>query len=63
MGELIVGFLVGMIVGSIGAYMAFIKVLLETKSITELHATENVEEDEDYDEADWWKCGKPNPFG
>jgi|688.fasta_scaffold156317_3 hypothetical protein len=62
MGELIVGFLVGIIVGSIGAYIAFIKVLLETKAIAEFHAAESTEV-EDYDEADWWKHGRPNPFG
>jgi len=63
MGELIVGFLVGTIVGGIACYIAFIKILSESKIIAELYANQSTDEDDDYDEADWWKVGKPNPFG
>ena len=72
MGELLVGFLIGFILGTILSYRAFLIVLEHVTGKVESVPNEmgvvppeyaNTDEDEDdYDDADWWKVGKPNPY-
>lgn len=65
MGELLVGFLIGFILGTILSYRAFLIVLEHVTGKVESTPTEyaHADEDDDYDDADWWKVGKPNPYG
>lgn len=66
MEMLFVGVLVGFILGVICSCISLIYLM---KSFSEYQTTQQKSEyddyddvDYDYDDADWWKSGKPNPY-